>query len=102
MENINLNWKEQLRNIQKEQLRNVEDDGNGLCRMHQVPLRLKPVGILYGYPGPQVGEIDRKVPNHGLWSGLGGCTIDERNPATEYKAVCWKCTEVAQSLTAYE
>ena len=89
--------KEQLdRSVEDD--RSMEDDGNGLCRIHQVPLSLMRVRILYGYPTPIVGQIDRKFPNHGLWSSLGGCVISESSPVTEDTAVCWKCREMAQSL----
>ncbi len=73
-----------------------------LCSVHGIPLEQQQASALLGYPAPGVFDVDNMFPNHGLWSGLGGCLveIDENgeiaNETEEYIQVCNICAKDAQ------
>ena len=74
-----------------------------LCSVHGIPLEQQQASALLGYPAPGVFDVDNMFPNHGLWSGLGGCLVemDENgeiaNETEEYIKVCNKCAKDAQN-----
>tara|TARA_B100000686_G_scaffold350732_1_gene447503 strand:- start:122 stop:379 length:258 start_codon:yes stop_codon:yes gene_type:complete len=73
-----------------------------ICNIHKKEMEVKKVSALLGYPVPVVFDVDNMFPNHGLWSGLGGCVIemDENGEVTneneEDVEVCSECYEAAE------
>ena len=65
-------------------------------------LEEKQASALLGYPIPGVFDVDNMFPNHGLWSGLGGCLVemDENgeiaNEHEEDVEVCSECNKAAE------
>ena len=73
-----------------------------ICNIHNVKLEEKQVSALLGYPAPGVFDVDNMFPNHGLWSGLGGCVVemDENgeiaNENIQDFGVCSECNKAAR------
>ena len=66
-----------------------------ICSMHGTKLVDKGLRVHYGYPGQHILLIDRLIPHHGLWAGLGGCIVGD--PIDVPVQVCQDCHQAAKA-----
>jgi len=71
--------------------------GDGICKLHNVPMQKSTVRIIRGYPDPRI--IDENMASKELFPNgrdyvLGGCIVRQGQPS---RAVVFMCDECVQA-----